>query len=147
MRVRDADVRREYARSHPLLLALVVCAFVAGTWVLIAPSIVEASSVGVFLEPVLRWTWSVFYFVGSAAIIVAFWITGSHPHMSSRVEALALVMLSTCYAVYAISIVGYRGAEAGALAASVFTGLSVGCAARAWTIATDRHQPWRRRSS
>lgn len=142
MPVRRSDDRRRYLLAHPAMFTIALCAAIGGIVYVAVPGILAESSLGVVLPWWLGRGWALFYTLGGS--LVVFGIL----KMDARYEVTGLIAMSACYLIYGYVVFVNRGLGAGAVAASVFLGLALGTAARAYVLRYEPEvAPWRRRRS
>lgn len=139
-RMREGDERRRYLLEHPALLVIALCAALGGFAYLVVPEVLAQSSLGMVLPGSVERFWSITYGLGGGLVVYGM------ARMDARFEQLGLLLLAASYATYGYVIFQNRGVAAGVVAASVFLGLSLGCAARWYLLRYEPEvAPWRRR--
>lgn len=132
-RIRKADWRNAYLRTHTLAFMVGVAAALAGTAVLFLPSLGLGKSSLAQLPGSMEFAWAAFYALGGWLVVVGIL------RLSPRLEAAGMWLLGSTLAVNAVTIIWARGIET-FVAVSVIAGAAIGCIIRAaWIV----HDYWR----
>jgi hypothetical protein len=129
---RTPEKRHMYVGTHPVILCVALSTFIGGLATLITGDVLRLSAVGEALPRGMEMIWGVWYLAGGALIVVGI-LT-----LRARLEASGLCLLASATAIWAVAVFVVRGFPDGMLTATLFTGLCVGCWARAFII-VGRH--------